>query len=149
MLDKNRLKLKYSFFFGIAPHGKDRPRVGRNRKMYTPKATVDFEEAIAISALAQIKKLSDDAGPIEGPVAIEVVFAFEIPKSYTAKKRSDCSGQKILHTKTPDVDNCLKALKDAMNKIVYRDDSQVCYVEAAKIYAKSDPYIVVRVYEVL
>lgn len=149
MFDKSRMKLKYSFHFGIAPHGKERPRVGFNRRIYTPKKTVDFEKAIVNSIMEQIKKKQEDNGLIDGPVGVEMLFAFEIPKSYPAKKRADCIGQKILHMKTPDVDNCVKSIKDAMNGVVYRDDAQVCYIEASKIYAKSEPYIIVRVYEIL
>ena len=35
----------------------------------------------------------------------------------------------------PDVDNVVKAISDAMNGVVYRDDGQVATVDAVKLYA--------------
>ena len=40
-------------------------------------------------------------------------------------------------TKKPDADNILKAISDALNGIVYRDDSQVCDCSVVKLYSKN------------
>lgn len=39
------------------------------------------------------------------------------------------------HTKKPDLDNLIKAVKDSLTGIVYRDDGQICLETANKRYA--------------
>ncbi len=43
----------------------------------------------------------------------------------------------ILPTKRPDSDNIVKIILDALNGVAYQDDSQVCKIHFAKIYAKT------------
>ena len=39
-------------------------------------------------------------------------------------------------TSKPDLDNFLKLFLDAMNKVVYMDDSQIVEIFATKVYSK-------------
>ena len=41
---------------------------------------------------------------------------------------------KISPTKKPDIDNIIKIVLDALNKMAFRDDSQVTKIEVEKIY---------------
>ncbi len=51
----------------------------------------------------------------------------------------------IKHTKRPDLDNCVKFVKDCLNGIVWWDDSQVYEVHAKKIYDENPrTYIIIR-----
>ena len=43
----------------------------------------------------------------------------------------------INHSVTPDLDNLIKYISDVMNKGFYKDDSQICSIQAEKKY--SDP----------
>jgi Holliday junction resolvase RusA-like endonuclease len=54
------------------------------------------------------------------------------------------------HTKKPDEDNLKKAVYDALNKMLWRDDSQICESAFEKWIAAGDeqPHVVIRVTEV-
>ena len=41
---------------------------------------------------------------------------------------------KISPTKKPDIDNIINIVLDALNKMAFRDDSQVTKIEVEKIY---------------
>jgi Holliday junction resolvase RusA-like endonuclease len=43
--------------------------------------------------------------------------------------------QAIRPTKKPDVDNIAKSIQDALNKVLYRDDSQIVLLIVGKRYA--------------
>ena len=69
---------------------------------------------------------------------MRIDFFFKIPKSWTKKQKAEAKW----HIKKPDIDNLQKAVKDALNGIAYRDDSQVCKVMALKQYAESDGVLI-------
>ena len=48
----------------------------------------------------------------------------------------------ILPTKKPDLSNCLKAIEDALNKVAFRDDCQICVGEHLKRYVNRPRLIV-------
>lgn len=77
-----------------------------------------FKEGLRLLARAQHSE------PIDGPIKATVIFRFEKPKS---------SKRKIPSVR-PDIDNLLKAVFDALNKIAYRDDAQICEVITRKEY---------------
>ena len=103
--------------------GKQRPRTVRIRggrsATYTPQKTVNFENFVKI--------LYMDAGlpNIKGEAfAMQIDIYFQIPKSYSKKKREDCLCGNIQPTKKPDDDNVVKSISDALNGLAYYDDSQ-------------------------
>lgn len=59
------------------------------------------------------------------PVVLEINAYFEIPKSYTKKKRALCEQGDILPTCKPDIDNVVKAVADGLNGVAYKDDSGI------------------------
>ena len=73
--------------------------------------------------------------PVESPLLLEVVFIFprQANKNWKTKPMP-----RYLHHQKPDIDNLLKSLKDALNKQVWKDDSQVCKVSATKWRAAGD-----------
>ncbi len=73
--------------------------------------------------------------PTPNPVCL-VVHAFrEIPVSWSAREREAALVGAILPTSRPDGDNHLKAAQDALNKIVWLDDSQVVDGRCIKLYS--------------
>lgn len=85
--------------------------------------------------------------PIAGPVQLVVMFGFRRPGRLIWKKRPM---PRCWHTSKPDADNCVKALKDALNGIAWRDDAQVAQVMAEKVYVAGDeaPHVAVQVYAI-
>jgi len=123
------------------PIGKGRPRFG-NGRTYTPKRTRDYEARIAQAAQQEVR----DSGWIcsEAPVEMEVLAQFEIPKSWTKLKQRTAEQGNIMPAR-PDIDNVAKAALDALNGIVYADDSQVCKLDVRKRYGLPMLVILVRI----
>ncbi len=59
---------------------------------------------------------------------------FSIPASWSLKKQRGAAMGEIQHTKRPDLDNVVKAIKDGCNGVAWKDDSQVVSLSARKIY---------------
>lgn len=67
-----------------------------------------------------------------------------VPKSWSKRKRADAIADKIRPTTKPDLDNVIKGIKDALNGVWYKDDSQVVeYGLVGKWYAE-EPHVYVR-----
>jgi len=108
------------------PFGKQRPRFTRTGRAYTPKETIAHEEAIRMIAKPKFPK------PITGPARLTVWATFKPARSWTKKKTAEHLGR--WHTMTPDGDNIVKAVSDALNGIAYQDDSQVAVMVCHKLW---------------
>lgn len=81
----------------------------------------------------QLKKsFSDDL--LASPLRISYDFQFEIPKSYSKKKREAIAQGEILHTNTPDCSNVVKFFEDTLKGVVIEDDKYVVESIARKSY---------------
>lgn len=121
------------------PVGKGRPRVVRNGGVhaYTPKKTMDYEQfVVACFKANNMKKVS-------GPVRVDIIAHFPIPKSYSKAKRAKCID--AYYTGKPDTDNIVKAILDALNDVAWEDDSAVMIGGAYKFYTEGDPYVSIRI----
>jgi Holliday junction resolvase RusA-like endonuclease len=63
--------------------------------------------------------------PLEGALLVGIKEYRLVPKSWPKKKRALALEGGLRPTSTPDLDNVEKLCLDALNKIAYRDDSQV------------------------
>lgn len=72
--------------------------------------------------------------PTKLPVSIKILFVMPIPPSWSKKKHMDAIG--TYHTLKPDIDNLIKGLFDAANKIIWQDDNQVVKCSVTKIYGE-------------
>jgi Holliday junction resolvase RusA-like endonuclease len=70
------------------------------------------------------------------PVSAKVIFQFEVPASWSKKKRNSFLGKPMVLTKG-DLDNLEKGLYDAMNEIVFEDDTLVWNHQVVKIWGSS------------
>lgn len=113
------------------PQGKGRARTGWGGRHYTPEKTVAYEGLIAWSA----KQAMGAREPITGPVKLSFRAVMAIPVSATKKRRQAMIDGLVLPTKTPDMDNILKAIGDGANKVVFRDDAQIVRLgECEQVY---------------
>lgn len=116
-----------TFFVPGAPVGKGRPRfVRKTGRVYTPEKTASYESLIAYAG----HQAMDGREVIAGPVSIKVTATFPIPASWSAKKKAAA----LYHTGRPDADNIVKAAGDALNGIVWADDSSIARLSIAKVY---------------
>lgn len=119
----------------FAAQGKARARSGKNG-WYTPSKTVLFERNVAAYAREAIAKRELYFGQLQapapwtGPIELEVEAVFSPPKSWSQKKRAEKMGRP--HCQKPDSSNIAKAVEDALNAVVYRDDCQAYDVRVRK-----------------
>lgn len=108
------------------PFAKQRPRMTRQGKAYTPAPTVSFERTVGQYGM------DAKATVLSGPCKLTVIAIFEPAKSWSKKKRDAALWHP--HTQKPDLDNCVKAILDGLNRIAFADDSQVCEIECRKMW---------------
>lgn len=87
--------------------------------------------------------------PITGPINLTIIFYMPRPKNHyrTGKHAGELKDDSpYWHTGRPDIDNLLKLIMDSLNGIFWRDDAQICRIEARKIYHEA-PYVRMRIEE--
>lgn len=120
---------QYVFDIPIIPVPKARARIGKFGNVYTPTKTRAFEKFVRDFIAVHYKK-----EPITSPVSINVVFSLQRPKTCDREKPSV----------KPDLSNLLKAVEDAANGILWKDDSQIVFVQAEKVYGSPGILLVVN-----
>lgn len=110
-------------------------RVKRSRFgfAYVPDKTKRYKQDIALWA----SKYAPEK-PFPGAIRIDVLF-------YLPRPRKPKSFYPIVR---PDLDNYLKGVMDALNGILWRDDSQIVSIRCEKKYALQDESLraILRVY---
>jgi len=115
--------------------GKGRPRFAKRGAFvtaYTPETTKKFESSVRAKIKDIMKEKQYSKIPAEKPVAVTIHLTFHLPKSFTKKEKYEKSGEPV--TGRPDVDNIAKSILDAMNDVVFADDSQVYDLYITKHY---------------
>ena len=120
--------MRVDFTIHTAPVSKQRPRLGKGGCVYTPSKTKVFENIVALSY--GNRPSFDDKY-----IRIRIKFKFEIPKSYSKKKRLEAIEGKIRPTKA-DIDNYIKAVLDGLNKKAWKDDRYIIGILAEKEYSE-------------
>ena len=111
------------------PVGKQRARTYRRGKVtrtVTPTKTRDYEALVGQLAAAHWR-----GEPSTGPIRLHLVVVKPRPKRMGRK--ADPEGR-VRCLATPDLDNVAKAISDAMNGVIYKDDGQICELMATKWY---------------
>ena len=98
--------------------------------------------------------------PVEGLVIITFAFWMMIPKGYSQKFKTEAQDwgdlnehiplwkqfkSSLAHLKRPDTDNLIKLVMDALNGVYWKDDSQVQFRAAFKIYS-NEPRTELQIY---
>lgn len=126
------------------PQGKERPRFSRKSgTVYTPSKTAKYEKEIRQAYISAGGKMI----PAGSYVTVAVDAYFKIPKSYIKGKRLACEYNINRPDKKPDIDNILKVVLDALNKVAYEDDKKVIEVICRKWYSRSSGFLKVQILE--
>ena len=116
------------------PVGKGRPRFRRTKNFvqtYTDSKTAAWEEKVKSAA----KQGMGDTPPLETPVSVYGYFGLSVPSSHSKKRTTACLEGREAPSKKPDLDNMAKAVLDAMNGVVFKDDSQIINLHLKKVYS--------------
>ena len=124
------------------PVGKGRPRFTRQGRAYTPAKTAKYENLVSLG----FQQMYPNHVPFENAVEMKMIAYFSIPKSWSKKKHQQAVLNQIFPTKKPDTDNIAK-VKDALNGIAFKDDSQVVKETIIKRYAEV-PKLIIYIKEV-
>ena len=129
------------------PVAKGRPRAFiRCGKIghYTPDKTADYESLVRLFASRAMgcNPLMTEA------VWLTVDAYFSIPRSWPVRKQQDAEVLKVRKISRPDLSNVVKGVEDALNGVVWVDDSQVIQILASKHYSRI-PYVRIRAEQVL
>ena len=107
---------------------------GKTRvRSYQKKEVKDAEKNFAFSVISQLPK---NFVPYDEPIAVEVLFVFPPLSTFSKKKKAEIESGVIYYKETkPDLtDNLNKGVFDALEGIVYVNDSRICAVTSKKIY---------------
>ena len=120
------------------PVAKGRPRFARRGKgviAFTPKPSASWEMDAAIV----MGRAWGDRPTLDQPCELTVAAIFPRPQRLicTHKRACECSPARVAHDRKPDLDNVVKAVCDALQRSVIRDDSSVCSLHAVKVYSRA------------
>mgnify|MGYP002144233137 CR=1 FL=1 len=99
-----------------------------------------WQQLIAEAASDALDEVPFGAGAYTtGPVKLTVDFRLPRPKAIGRRTPP--------HLKKPDLDKLVRSVKDALTKVLWRDDSQVTEIEARKGYVDNNgsPHAVITV----
>lgn len=121
--------------FGV-PKGQPRVKAAARKfgaqwhaRVWTPKTAAPWKQAVIMAC----RPYKPDA-PIDAPVL--VLCKFWMPRTTGTRKLEKMYGTPTPHIGTPDLDNCWKAVVDALQDDGwFRDDSRVYFTAAEKLYA--------------
>lgn len=119
-----------------------RPRFNRHTgRAYDTQKSKSWKERVYFSALPHKPKEL-----LTGPVYLHVNIHRSIPKSWSKKKRAAATNLEVLPTSKPDLSNILKGIEDALNGVIWRDDSQVVGLKMSKAYTDKPPFIEITIW---
>ena len=115
------------------PRSQKRHRSTRSGHIYDPSSKDKKKTMLQLNQFKPNK-------PLEGALLVKMIFTFKRPKShYRTGKHSHLlkTNMPQYYTSTPDADNCAKYYLDCMNKVYYKDDSQVAMLQVEQYYEKN------------
>jgi Holliday junction resolvase RusA-like endonuclease len=133
-IDENENYITMIFEVFGNPVAQSRPRFFRRGSIvgtYEPSKSKKWKRDIRLQVLSQRPKF------LEGAIELKLNFYFSRPKTLPKKVTH--------HVKKPDLDNLIKAVKDALKGLCYRDDSQIIQIIATKEYTFDAPKVRINI----
>ncbi len=141
-----------TFFVTGTPIAQPRVRAcirGKHAGVYDPGTANEWKNNV-MSCGTTAAYRPDSATKFEimtGPVGLTLHFFLPRPKHHSRSNGELKPTAPSWHTSKPDLDNLVKAVKDAITQIgvIWADDSQVCATVTEKIYADEKNKVGVRI----
>lgn len=130
-------------FIPMEPKPKGRPRFSKASGVaYTPKETRSAEAELRWHIEKELR--TNHQGLKDG----EVLFEGALTAILQFKCSRPASVRRLFHTVKPDLDNLVKLVFDALNKRVFRDDSQITEMRVSKEYTFGRPSVNIQICEI-
>lgn len=115
-------------------------RIGNFTRAYQPTKVVNWKSYVASCVAAQMREMTDCNPFVEGPIFLGLGFNYIPPKSLSAKEKRIINENGIVwKTTKPDVsDNLPKGICDALNGILWKDDSIIAQCLSMKFYSEHE-----------
>jgi Holliday junction resolvase RusA-like endonuclease len=127
--NQNRLNKSIVVWIRGDPIPLQRPKLGRNGT-YDPQKDLKYQTGIQLKTQVNFNY---DYSSLDGDLSLDITFYFEIPKSWSLKKKEKVAGKR--KSSRPDLSNLIKYYEDVMQDIgIYKDDSQIVAISAEKFY---------------
>ncbi len=124
--------IEFTVYGEAVPQGRPRAaKVGNRVRVYDPSKSSNYKNYVRLAAAENAPDK-----PLEGPLILSVKVYRSIPKSFGKKKTFAAIAGELRPATKPDIDNYLKAIEDALNDLIWRDDGQIVGVSAEKFYAE-------------
>ncbi|MBR1660282.1 MAG: RusA family crossover junction endodeoxyribonuclease [Oscillospiraceae bacterium] len=136
-------KYRYVIPGPAVPQG--RPRLttaGGHPRAYDPPKSREYKAYVQRC----VREQGAPKTPITGAVFLRVYEYRAIPKSWSRRKKQAAREGTLWPTSRPDLDNVKKAVQDALNGLVWKDDAQVVWCMGSKAYGE-DPRVEVQISE--
>lgn len=121
----------------IEPQQQERPRYssrGRFVRVYDPKNTKQFKRAVKTYISEYM--LERNIRQFEAPLVVTLIFYRNVQKSLSkVEKLRRLDGIHPPDVK-PDLSNYLKSVEDALNGVLWKDDSQIIGEHIIKLYSE-------------
>lgn len=128
------------FTFEIEPVPQLRPRVssrGGYVRVYDPPKVKNFKNLLRSLASSQYTR-----PPLIGPLSVSLTFYRPVQKSISQSERERRLSNQSKPVVKPDTDNYIKSTLDALNGVLWHDDSQIVKIEAEKRYGETGKIII-------
>lgn len=106
---------------------------------YDPRKSRDYKTLVQWVAMEHSPKLL-----LDGPLFVKIDVFKPMPKSLSKKKRIDAIAGRLRPITKPDNTNYAKGIEDALNGLIWHDDSQIVTITIRKWYGEM-PRTVVRI----
>lgn len=126
--------MELRLFIPINPKAKQSFRFTKTGMKFQPADVIEYKNTLQSIIINQLPK---GFVPFETGLYVIYHFKYPYPKNLSKKKKASLIEKfgKIFRSKKQDLDNLQKAVNDAMNGIVFKDDSLICVANSFKYYS--------------
>lgn len=113
--------IKFIVYGEPVAQGRPKATVVQGRAtVYDPKKSRDFKRDVKAVAQSYVPEQL-----LTGPLELTIKIFRPVPKSMSKKKREQALEGKLLPTKKPDLKNYVAGIEDALENLLYANDSQI------------------------